>query len=308
MDYIHTIIRPTEVSREYKRPLCLTFIDLQKDFESNEIEAVIEALGSQGVPTQCIKIFRKLYKNFTTKISPFFNDINIDVKRGVRQSNTISPKLFTATLQNVMGTVEANNMGVKIGGRQLHHLRLADDIVLVTPNIRQAERMFAGFDEACEKTDLRLNHTEKMFMRNGLVSCAPFTLNRTNISECSSYAYLVKQKIYHLRFVDDIILITSRFSEVVRMLAKANEEVCLQLHSHKTMFIKNGLISYAPYSLNRLNKYVRMLHLRLPRSKSQQDDLGLKLRRSKRATWRAFRNIENISYFPRCGCQSLFDT
>ncbi|KAE9415082.1 hypothetical protein Angca_003563, partial [Angiostrongylus cantonensis] len=61
MDHIHTITRLIEVSREHKRPLCLTFINLQKAFDSIEIEAVMEALGRQGAPTQCIKILRELY-------------------------------------------------------------------------------------------------------------------------------------------------------------------------------------------------------------------------------------------------------
>ncbi|KAE9417239.1 hypothetical protein Angca_004420, partial [Angiostrongylus cantonensis] len=34
MDHIYTLTRLNEVSREYKRPLCLTFIDLQKAFDS----------------------------------------------------------------------------------------------------------------------------------------------------------------------------------------------------------------------------------------------------------------------------------
>ncbi|KAE9412286.1 hypothetical protein Angca_007148, partial [Angiostrongylus cantonensis] len=106
MDHIHTLTRLIEVSREYKRPLCLTFIDLHKAFDSSKIEAVMESLGSQGVPTQYIKILRELYKNFTTKISAFYNDINVDVKRGFGQGHTISPKLFAAALQNVMRTLE----------------------------------------------------------------------------------------------------------------------------------------------------------------------------------------------------------
>ncbi|KAE9415211.1 hypothetical protein Angca_002755, partial [Angiostrongylus cantonensis] len=55
MDHIHTLTRLIEVSREYKRPLCLTFIDLQKAFDSIEMGAVMEALDCQEVPTQYIK-------------------------------------------------------------------------------------------------------------------------------------------------------------------------------------------------------------------------------------------------------------
>ncbi|XGW07546.1 hypothetical protein V3C99_010591 [Haemonchus contortus] len=67
------------------------------------------------------------------------------------------------------------------------------DIVLITPNIEQAERMLAEFDSACGKIGLKLNLTKTMFMRNGLVPDAPFTLNGTNISECSSYVYLGRE-------------------------------------------------------------------------------------------------------------------
>ncbi|KAE9415135.1 hypothetical protein Angca_009335, partial [Angiostrongylus cantonensis] len=61
MDHIHTITRLIEVSREYKRQLCLTSIDLEKALDSIEIEAVMEALGSHGVPNKFIKIPRELY-------------------------------------------------------------------------------------------------------------------------------------------------------------------------------------------------------------------------------------------------------
>uniref|UniRef100_A0A0K0DLL1 Reverse transcriptase domain-containing protein n=1 Tax=Angiostrongylus cantonensis TaxID=6313 RepID=A0A0K0DLL1_ANGCA len=92
-----------------------------------------------------------------------------------------------------MRTLELDNMGVKIDGRQLHHLRFADHIVLIAPDISQAERMFADFDKACGKIGLRLNLKKTIFMKNGLVSFAPFTLNGTNISECSSYVYLGRE-------------------------------------------------------------------------------------------------------------------
>uniref|UniRef100_A0A7I4YAI8 Reverse transcriptase domain-containing protein n=1 Tax=Haemonchus contortus TaxID=6289 RepID=A0A7I4YAI8_HAECO len=193
IDHIHTLTRLSEVSREYKMPLCLTFIDLKKAFDTVETEAVIEALGNQGVPTQYIRMLRELYDSFTTRISPFYKEVIVNVKRGVRQGDTISPKLFSAALENIMRHLEWEDLGVKVDGRFLHHLRFADDIVLITPNIEQAERMLAEFDSACGKIGLRLNLTKTMFMKNGLVPDAPFTLNGTNISECSSYVYLGRE-------------------------------------------------------------------------------------------------------------------
>ncbi|VDO19049.1 unnamed protein product [Heligmosomoides polygyrus] len=84
-------------------------------------------------------------------------------------------------------------MGVKVDGRQLHHLCFADDIMLITPSISQAERMLADFDRVCGNIELQLNLTKTMFMRNGQVCDAPFSLNGTNISECSSYVYMGRE-------------------------------------------------------------------------------------------------------------------
>uniref|UniRef100_A0A0K0D673 Reverse transcriptase domain-containing protein n=1 Tax=Angiostrongylus cantonensis TaxID=6313 RepID=A0A0K0D673_ANGCA len=53
--------------------------------------------------------------------------------------------------------------------------------------------MLPDFDKACGKIGLLLNLKKTMFMKNGLVSFAPFTLNGTNISECSSYVFLGRQ-------------------------------------------------------------------------------------------------------------------
>ncbi|XGW10009.1 hypothetical protein V3C99_011910 [Haemonchus contortus] len=79
------------------------------------------------------------------------------MKRGVRQGDTMSSKLFSAALENIMRPLEWEDLEVKVDGRHLYHLRFADDIVLIKPNVAQAERMLVEFDNACEKIGLRLN-------------------------------------------------------------------------------------------------------------------------------------------------------
>uniref|UniRef100_A0A0K0CYP5 Reverse transcriptase domain-containing protein n=1 Tax=Angiostrongylus cantonensis TaxID=6313 RepID=A0A0K0CYP5_ANGCA len=97
-------------------------------------EAPIEAQDLQGNP---IRILRELYTNFISRISLFYQNIKVDAKKEVSEGGTVSPKLCATTLENVMRTLEYGNMGVKIEGRQLHHLRFADNIVFIAPNISQ---------------------------------------------------------------------------------------------------------------------------------------------------------------------------
>ena len=62
-------------------PLRLTFINLRKAFDSVETEAVIKALGNQGVHS--VHEDAELYSNFTARISSFYKGVIIDVKKWV---------------------------------------------------------------------------------------------------------------------------------------------------------------------------------------------------------------------------------
>ncbi|VDO88376.1 unnamed protein product [Heligmosomoides polygyrus] len=53
--------------------------------------------------------------------------------------------------------------------------------------------MLSDFDRVCGNVELQLILTKTMFMRNRQVSAAPFSLNRTTISECSSYVCLGRE-------------------------------------------------------------------------------------------------------------------
>ncbi|VDP29720.1 unnamed protein product [Heligmosomoides polygyrus] len=120
-----------------------------------------------------------------------------------------------------MRELEWEDMGVKVDGRQLHHLRFADDIVLITPSISQAERMLADFDRVCGNVGLQLNLTKTIFMSNGQVSDAPFSLNGANISECSSYVYLGRE----VNMANDLAPELSRRKRAAWRAFKSVEEV-----------------------------------------------------------------------------------
>ncbi|KAK6729785.1 hypothetical protein RB195_006687 [Necator americanus] len=97
---------------------------------------------------------------------------------------------------------------------QLNDLRFADDIALITSSIGQAARMLVEFDETHVCIGLQLNLQKTMFMRDGWVSDAPFTLNRTNISEPATMHQL---RLYRSR--------TNMKNDLTRNWAGANERL-----------------------------------------------------------------------------------
>ena len=57
---------------------------------------------------------------------------NIRIKGGERQGDTISPKLFTATLESIFRRLNWENKGVEIDGEFLSNLHFANDIFICT--------------------------------------------------------------------------------------------------------------------------------------------------------------------------------
>ena len=71
-----------------------------------------------------IEILKDIYTDSSVTVHMHKESEKIRIKRKVRQGDTISPKLFTATLESVFRRLNWENKGVKIGGEFLSNLRL----------------------------------------------------------------------------------------------------------------------------------------------------------------------------------------
>ncbi|KAE9413787.1 hypothetical protein Angca_010073, partial [Angiostrongylus cantonensis] len=99
MDHIQTVFRVIEVCRKYHLPLVLTFVDYEEAFDSLEANANLSAFVDHRVDSSYIRTLLDCYRNCTAKIQLFHRLLTIPIEKGVRQDNTISPKLFSAALQ-----------------------------------------------------------------------------------------------------------------------------------------------------------------------------------------------------------------
>ena len=112
--------------REFRLPLYLVFIDLTKAFDSVEFNAVTNALERQGIPLSVQTALRNIFDESKSIVTFNGEEVEIEVRRGVRQGDSLSPKLFNACFEEVFRNLHKSwsQKGINIDGRRLSHLRM----------------------------------------------------------------------------------------------------------------------------------------------------------------------------------------
>ena len=109
---------------------------------------------------------------------------NVRIKRGVRQGDTISPKLFTATLESIFRRLNWENKGVKIDGEFLSNLCFADDIFLCTETPQELQQLIQELSDESSRMGLKMNIAKANVM---VVDNTPITENNVLIENVQGY-------------------------------------------------------------------------------------------------------------------------
>ena len=128
-DHIHVVNQLKKKCREYNIPLCIAFIDYEKAFDSMQTQAVLTSLQEHGIEDVCIELLEEIYTNSAMTVHLHKESITINIRRGVRLGDTMSPKLLTAAFESIFRRGTWETRGLKIDDEYLSHLRIADDIL-----------------------------------------------------------------------------------------------------------------------------------------------------------------------------------
>uniref|UniRef100_A0A7I4YN76 Reverse transcriptase domain-containing protein n=1 Tax=Haemonchus contortus TaxID=6289 RepID=A0A7I4YN76_HAECO len=109
--------------------LCIAFVDYRKAFDSVETNAMLNAMSRCGVNSCYVDLLEELNRGSTTEIKLFNDPCRIKICKGVRQGDTISPKLFALTLEALFNDLDWTG-GIEIDGENLTYLLFAGDCVI----------------------------------------------------------------------------------------------------------------------------------------------------------------------------------
>lgn len=112
---------------------------------------------------------------------------SVSLNRGVKQGDTLSPKLFTLAVEDIFKQLEWSNKGININGKYLSNLRYADDVVITASSLEELIEMLEELNTASNKAGLKINETKTkvMFNGNGRV-----TINNKEVENVKDYIYL----------------------------------------------------------------------------------------------------------------------
>lgn len=188
-DHLQVIKSLIEKCVEYNKPLILIFVDYEKAFDTIDQHKMLLALADCRIDHRYIALIENIYDTATACVRLHEDTSRFEVQRGVRQGDTISPKLFTAILEYMCKQIDWQNMGVNINGEDLNHLRFADDIVLISDSVDKARKMLEHLHRTSRTVGLRINTSKTQFMTNLVVS-DNFHVGVHNIEQVTKYKYL----------------------------------------------------------------------------------------------------------------------
>lgn len=188
VDHMHVIKQLIEKCQEYGKALYIAFVDYRKAFDSINHDSLWQALIQQGVPKKYVRIIKNIYENSTAQIKLESTGEEFPIARGVRQGDPLSPKLFSAILENIFRNLDWDSFGININGRQLNHLRFADDLVLISDNAKTLQTMLQQLTEASKMVGLTINKTKTKIMTNR--DEIAIKIDSENIEYVKDYIYL----------------------------------------------------------------------------------------------------------------------
>ena len=126
-----------------------------------------------GIPDHLTCLLRNLYAGQEATVRTGHGTTDwIQIGKRVRQGCILSPCVFNFYAEYIMRNagLEETQAGIKIAGRNINHLRYADDTTLMAESEEELERLLMKVKEESEKVGLKLNFQKMKIMVSGPIT------------------------------------------------------------------------------------------------------------------------------------------
>ena len=130
-------------------------------------------LKEKGIPDHLTCLMRNLYAGQEATVRTGHGTTDwFQIGKGVRQGCILSPCLFNFYAKYIMRNagLEEAQAGIKIAGRNINHLRYADDTTLMAESEEELKSLLRKVKEESEKVGLELTIQKMKIMASGPIT------------------------------------------------------------------------------------------------------------------------------------------
>ena len=172
-DQIANILWIMEKAREFQKNICFCFIDYAKAFDCVDHNTLWKILKEMEIPDHLTCLLRNLYAGQEATLRTGHGTTDwFPIGEGVRQGCILSPCLFNLYVEYIMKNagLEEAQARIKIAGRNINHLRYADDTILMAESEEELKSLLMKVKEESEKVGLKLNIQKTKIMASGPIT------------------------------------------------------------------------------------------------------------------------------------------
>ena len=159
-DKIANICWIIEKAREFQKNIYFCFVDYAKAFDCVDHSKLWKILKEMGIPDHLTCLLRNLYAGQEAPVRIGHGTTDwFQIGKGVCQGYIFSPCLFNIYAEYIMRNagLEEAQAGIKTAGRNINHLRYADDTTLMAEREEEIKSLLMKIKEESEKVGLKLN-------------------------------------------------------------------------------------------------------------------------------------------------------
>ena len=153
--------------------------------DHNKLWKILKELG---IPDHLTCLLRNLFSGHEATVRTGYGTTDwFQIGKGVCQGCRLSPCLFNFCAEYIMRNagLEEAQAGIKIAGRNINHLRYADDITLMAESEEELKCFLMKVKEESEKVGLKLNIQKMKIMASGPIT--PWEIDGETVETVSDF-------------------------------------------------------------------------------------------------------------------------
>ncbi len=178
----------------HRIPLYANFIDLQRAFPSMLRSRPLQVLHEAGLPFELTRAFASTFSGNTCclKINNKLTRVFF-VNRGTKEGGINSPRIFNTVYAHILKRLSISPFpsdSNEFDPRKVYYLTFADDLVLMSGDLENLERLTNELDEALADVGMKINslkckwmaYLPKIFSVDSLIIPSRFAINHAGVS------------------------------------------------------------------------------------------------------------------------------